>query len=76
MGTIVSNGGSSRSITAKQVVVGVLILLVIVLAIANRNKVKVDFIVHDFTMPLFLVIVGSALVGWLIGWFMGRNRDD
>jgi uncharacterized integral membrane protein len=28
------------------------------------------------TAPLFLVIVGSALIGWVVGRFMGRNRSD
>ena len=63
-----------RRINAKQVIVGVLILVVVILAIANSKKVKVDFVVADITMPLFLVIVGSALIGWLVGWFMGRGR--
>jgi uncharacterized integral membrane protein len=72
----VANDGGSRSISAKHIIVGVLILVVVVLAIANSKKVKVDFVFGDITMPLFLVIVGSALIGWLIGWFMGRNRGD
>ena len=56
--------------------VGILILVVVILAIANRTSVKVDFVVGDFKIPLFIVIVGSALIGWVIGWFMGRNRED
>lgn len=64
------------SITAKQVLVGLLILVVVILAIANSEKVQVDFVVGDIEMQLFLVIVGSAVVGWVIGWFMGRNRND
>lgn len=72
-----TNGDArGRRVTAKQVVIGVLILVVVVLAIANSKKVRVDFVVADITMPLFLVIVGSAIIGWVIGWFMGRNRGD
>jgi uncharacterized integral membrane protein len=72
----VANGSSGGAkINAKQVIVGILILVVVVLAIANSGKVKVDFVVGDVQMRLFVVIVGSAVVGWLIGWFMGRNRD-
>lgn len=69
------SSGGKGGIGAKQIIVGVLILVVIVLAIANSNKVKVDLLIHDFTMPLFVVIVGSAVIGFLIGWFVGRNRD-
>lgn len=62
-------------ITAKQVIVGILVLVVVILAIANAGKVKVDFVVGDVQMRLFVVIVGSAVIGWVIGWFMGRNRN-
>lgn len=64
-----------RGITAKQVAVGILILVVVVLAIANSGRVKVDFVVGNVELRLFVVIVGSALIGWVVGWFMGRNRD-
>ena len=70
-----ADGGSGRNINAKQILVGVLILVVVVLAIANSGKVKVDFVIGDVQMRLFVVIIGSALIGWLIGWFMGRSRD-
>ena len=70
-----ADGSSGRNINAKQILVGVLILLVVVLAIANSGRVKVDFVIGDVQMRLFVVIIGSALIGWLIGWFMGRSRD-
>jgi uncharacterized integral membrane protein len=70
------NGATRRSITAKQVIVGILILVVVVLAIANSREVKVDFVVADVRLPLFVVIVGSALIGWVIGFFTGRHRVD
>lgn len=70
-----ANGdGGGRNISAKQVIIGVLILVVVILAIANSGKVKVDFVVGNIEMRLFVVIVGSALIGFLIGWFVGRNR--
>jgi uncharacterized integral membrane protein len=72
---VADRSGSGRNITTKQVLVGVLIVVVLILAIANAGKVTVDFVVGDLEMRLFLVIIGSALIGWLIGWFMGRNRD-
>jgi len=72
----VANGSSGRRITGKQVLVGVLVLVIVVLAIANSGKVKVDFVFHSFEMRLFLVIVGSAAIGFLIGWFVGRNRNE
>lgn len=70
-----ANEGERSGVTAKQVLVGLLILVVVILAIANSGKVQVDFVVGDIEMRLFLVIVGSAVIGWVIGWFMGRRRE-
>jgi len=67
--------GTGRGLTAKHVLVGLLVLVVVVLAVANSGKVKVDLVVADARIPLFLVIVGSALIGWVVGWFMGHSRD-
>jgi len=72
----VANESSGSRIGAKQVIIGILILVVVILAIANSGRVEVDFVFHSFEMRLFLVIVGSALIGFLIGWFMGRNRNN
>lgn len=66
--------GGGRNVTAKQVIVIVLILVVVVLAIANSGKVTVDFVVGDVETRLFFVIVLSAVIGWVIGRFMGRSR--
>ena len=72
-----ANGdGGGRTITAKQVIIGVLILVVVILAIANSGKVTVDFVVGDIEMRLFLVIIGAALIGFVVGWFVGRNRTS
>lgn len=70
-----ADGGNGRNIGPKQILVGVLILVVVVLAIANSGRVTVDLVVGNVEMRLFLVIVGSALIGWVVGWFMGRSRD-
>ena len=69
-------GTRGRGVTPKQVIIGVLVVVVLVLAIANSKKVTVDFVVGDIDMPLFLVIVGTALIGWVVGWFMGRSREQ
>ena len=67
---------SGRSISAKQIVVAVLVVVLVILAIVNAGKVKIDLVFTTVTAPLFLVIVGSALIGWVVGRFMGRNRSD
>ena len=68
------DGGSRRSISPKLIVAIILVAIVIVLAIVNSKKVKVDFVVADITLPLFVLIVGSAIVGLIIGYFLGRRE--
>jgi len=68
------SGGSGRSVSPKMIIAIILVVIVIVLAIANSKKVKVDFVVADVTLPLFVVIVGSAIVGLLVGYFIGRRE--
>ena len=70
-----AEGSSSRTVTPKMIIVGILVVVIIVLAAVNSQKITVDFVFDDFTIPLFLIIVGAALIGWVVGWFMGRHRD-
>jgi uncharacterized integral membrane protein len=68
------SGGSRRSVSPKLVVAVILVVIVIVLAIANSKKVKVDFVVADVMLPLFVVIVGAAIVGLIVGYVLGRRE--
>jgi uncharacterized integral membrane protein len=68
------DGGSGRNVSPKLIVAVILVAIVVVLAIANSKKVKVDFVVADVSLPLFVVIVGSAIVGLVVGYFLGRRE--
>jgi len=68
------DGGSGRNISPKMIIAIILVVIVIVLAIANSKKVKVDFVVANITLPLFVVIVGAAIVGLVVGYFLGRRE--
>jgi uncharacterized integral membrane protein len=70
------NGGSRRDISPKLIIVAILVVIVIVLAIVNSQDVKVDFVVADITLPLFVVILGSALIGLIVGYFLGRREKS
>jgi uncharacterized integral membrane protein len=70
------DGGSGRSISPKMIMVAILVVIVVVLAIANSQDTTVDFVVADISVPLFVVIVGSALVGLVVGYFLGRREKD
>ena len=56
-------------------------LLFIIFAVANRHFVTVSFDPFNsvdpavaVSLPLFVVIVGSALVGLIVGYFLGRRE--
>jgi uncharacterized integral membrane protein len=68
------DGGSGRNVSPKMIVVGILIVIVVILALVNSQDIKVDFVVGDVTLPLFIVIVGSALIGLIVGYFIGRRE--
>jgi uncharacterized integral membrane protein len=68
------DGGSGRNISPKMVLAAILVAVVVILAIANSQDIKVDFVVADITLPLFVVIVGSALIGLVVGYFLGRRE--
>jgi len=45
-------------------------------ALVNTNDVVVDFVATRSSAPLVLVIVVSALLGFLIGWCRSHRRND
>ncbi len=58
------------------VVAGVLVVLLVWFWIVNRQTVTVTLLVgrgHD--LPLSLALVLSGVLGFVIGWFVGRRRD-
>ncbi len=68
------DGGARRDISPKLIIVAILVVIVVILALVNSQDIKVDFVVADITLPLFVVIVGSALVGLIVGYFIGRRE--
>lgn len=57
------------------VVVGLCAVVLLVFALANLDEVRVNFVVDEVRAPLILVIVLCAVLGFVIGWFVGRRRD-
>ena len=71
-----ADGSNSNKVSPKMILIGILILVIVIFAAVNSQKVNVDFVFGDFTVRLFTVIVGSAAIGWVVGWFMGRKRGE
>jgi uncharacterized integral membrane protein len=69
-------GGRSDGVnlSGRQIVAGIGVLIVLIFAIANLEDAKIDFVFGDVTLPLFFVIVGSGLIGALVGAMISRHR--
>lgn len=60
---------------------GIVCLLLIVFALQNSERVDVDFLVLDAQVRVVTVILISAALGFVAGWFVGRpgrrrHRDE
>ena len=68
-----SEGGGFRP-TPKQIGVAVLAVLLVVFIIANADPTLINFVVTTVTMPLWIVLAGTAAVGFLVGLTVGIRR--
>jgi uncharacterized integral membrane protein len=56
-------------------IIGLIIALVTVLLIAfNRDQTSFSYIFGTITTPLWVVLTIFAVLGFLIGWMVGRRR--
>ena len=42
----------------------------------NTEEAHVNFLFFDATVSLWFVIVATAVLGFLAGWFVGRSRRN
>jgi uncharacterized integral membrane protein len=67
---------SRNRLQPHHIVIAVCAVVLIVFAILNIDNVRVDFAVDTVDAPLVLVIFICALLGFVIGWFIGRRRNN
>ena len=64
-------------ITPRHVVIGIVAIVLIAFAIANFDPVNVSFLLFDSEARLVTVIVFSAALGFVLGYFVGRpSREE
>jgi uncharacterized integral membrane protein len=67
-------------ITGKVVVWVVVAVLVLVLILQNSRDARVDIYFWDVTVSLWVLMLGSLLVGMFLGWLFPKlrrgRRDD
>jgi uncharacterized integral membrane protein len=59
-----------RDINFKLILLGVLGVLLGVFAVVNTHEVGVDWVVDTVSAPMIVVILASALLGFLIGFLV------
>jgi len=75
-----SSDRSTRD-TLRLAAAGVLGILLALFVLMNTDKTKVDFVVTDVKLPLFIVLVGTAITGAVIShlglyvWRRHRARE-
>jgi len=62
-----------RRVSGSVIVISVLGLLLLLFAVLNTDDIGVDFVADTVKAPLILVIFLSSLLGFVIGWFLGRR---
>jgi uncharacterized integral membrane protein len=70
-----------RTITGKVVLWVVVAVLVLILILQNNRDVRVDLYLWDVTVSLWVLLLGTLLVGMFLGWGLpklrrGRRGDD
>lgn len=68
-----SSSVQQSGITAGRVIVGLLVALLLVFALLNRQSVRMHWIFTTSDTPLILLILGFALIGVVVGYFVGRR---
>ena len=58
--------------TGKLVALVALGILLLVFMALNSTKVPVDLVLFDFTTRLFVIVIGTALVGVAIGFLLAK----
>lgn len=77
-GTAAGPAGSGRDVRLilRLVLWGLFGLVLLMLVLQNGDQTEVDFLGWTVAMPLFALILGSALIGAVIavGWMLLRGR--
>ncbi len=69
--------GRRRGVSVAQVVAVIAVILLIIFAIANSRRVDVNFLFFTARARVVTVIVLSAILGFAIGYYVGRpGRAD
>ncbi|MEU1116448.1 MULTISPECIES: LapA family protein [unclassified Streptomyces] len=68
-------GSGTGPVTPARVVVAVIAVLTLVFIFENTRSTKIRLLIPEVTMPLWMALLGTGLIGALCGaYFMRRRR--
>ncbi|UIX29779.1 LapA family protein [Streptomyces sp. GQFP] len=68
-------GGARGLLTPTRVAVGALALLALIFIFENTRATEIRLLIPEVTMPLWMALLGTAVIGALCGaYFMRRRR--
>lgn len=60
--------------TARLVVIAVIVIALVAVAIDNSEKAEVGYVFGSVEAPVWVVLVGAAVAGAIIGWLIRLRR--
>ncbi|MFC9327129.1 LapA family protein [Kitasatospora sp. NPDC057015] len=63
-----------RAVRLRTIGIGILAILAIWFIAANTGSVSIRLWIPTVTLPLWVVLTVTLLVGLVIGWFLARRR--
>ncbi len=67
-------GGARGLLTPTRVAVGALALLALIFIFENTRATRIRLLIPEVTMPLWMALLGTALIGGLCGAYFMRRR--
>ncbi|MFD5767828.1 DUF1049 domain-containing protein [Streptomyces sp. NPDC127049] len=66
-------GDRFGAITPGRIGIAVVAVLLLVFIFENTRQVKIRILIPEVTMPLYLALLATALLGGICGWYVARR---
>lgn len=74
-GVVDMNKDNEKSrVSIKLIINLIIVALLIIFMLVNRNVVEINLIVGTFSIPIFMLILISVVIGWIMKWLVPKFR--
>ena len=70
----VKGGEKGRVMTPARISVLLLAVIALIFIFENTRATKIRLLIPEVTMPLWMALLGTAVIGALCGWYFMRRR--